>query len=343
MLALSAIYAACGHVSFVESIFSGIKPAVLAIVVEAVIRIGKRALATRAHFAIAAAAFLAIFLFALPFPWIIAGAALAGFLGRDRLVRAEKDLDEVDEPAAPHTIPSWGRALRVLAIGLALWFGPLLALARVTGADSVFVKEGWFFSRAAVVTFGGAYSVLSYVAQQAVDVHGWLSPGQMLDGLGLAETTPGPLILVTQFVGFQGAYRHPGALDPMTAGLLGATITVWVTFVPCFLWIFLGAPWIEALRGNRALSSALSGITAAVVGVILNLAVWFAVHTLFARIVDLHGGWWRLSLPELASVRPASLALAIAAMVAMLRFRVGMLKVLLACAIAGAVIGALLS
>jgi chromate transporter len=231
----------------------------------------------------------------------------------------------------------------VLAIGLLLWFGPVLLLAQLAGYRSVFVQEGLFFSQAAVVTFGGAYSVLSYVAQRAVDVYGWLSPGQMLDGLGLAETTPGPLILVTQFVGFQGAYRHPGSLDPMAAGLLGATTTVWVTFVPCFLWIFLGAPWVEALRGNRALSSALSGITAAVVGVILNLAAWFAVHTLFERVDEVRAGWLHLSVPELGSVRPVSLALAAAAMIAMLRFRVGMLKTLLACAIAGALIGAFAS
>ena len=342
MLALSAIYAAWGRVPLIESIFSGIKPAVLAIVVEAVIRIGKRALSGRAHLAIAASAFLAIFLFALPFPLIIGLAALAGFLGRRVFASSSSDAGEAEDvEMPPHTRPSWPRAARGLAIGLVLWFGPVLLLAKLAGPASVFVQEGWFFSKAAVVTFGGAYSVLSYVAQKAVDVYGWLSPGQMLDGLGLAETTPGPLILVTQFVGFQGAYRHPGSFDPMAAGLLGATTTVWVTFVPCFLWIFLGAPWIEALRGNRALSSALTGITAAVVGVILNLATWFAVHALFGRVDEVRVGWLRVSVPDLAAVRPFSLALAALAMVAMLRFRVGMLKTLLACAAAGAIAGAL--
>jgi chromate transporter len=351
MLALSAIYAAYGRVPLVEAVFSGVKPAVLAIVVEAVIRIGRRALVSRTHVALAAAAFLAIFVLGVPFPVIIAGAALAGFAGgrifpgastsRGAQAAAEGEPEDLLARAdLSHTRPSLARALRILALGLGLWFVPLIAIAWKTGGKSVFVQEGLFFSKAAVVTFGGAYAVLSYVAQQAVEVYGWLAPGQMLDGLGLAETTPGPLILVTQFVGFQGAYRQPDALDPMLAGVLGASLTVWVTFVPCFLWIFLGAPWIEALRGNRALSSALSAITAAVVGVILNLAVWFALHALFARVAEVHAAGMRLSIPEWGSVRLASLAIAIAAMIAMLRFRIGMMTTLFACAVAGALLGA---
>jgi chromate transporter len=339
MLVLSAVYAAYGRVPFVEAVFSGIKPAVLAVVVEAVIRIGKRALAGRLHVALAAAAFLGIFFFGVPFPLIIAAAALAGFLGKEGLASSTPEpVDLIDSAHSAHTAPSWPRAWRVLAIGLVAWFGPLFVVAKVCGKESVFVREGLFFSQAAVVTFGGAYSVLSYVAQKAVDVYGWLAPGQMLDGLGLAETTPGPLILVTEFVGFQGAYHRPGSLDPMLAGLLGASVTVWVTFVPCFLWIFLGAPWIEALRGNRALSSALSAVTAAVVGVILNLAVWFAIHALFARVGEARAGWVRFDQPEWGTLRPASLLIAAAAMLAMLRFRMGMLKTLLASAVAGALL-----
>jgi chromate transporter len=332
MFALSAVYAAFGRLPFVQAIFAGIQPAVLAIVVEAVHRIGKRALASRARVAIAAGAFLALYLFAVPFPIVILLAAAAGIAVRAAPAAERVDVEEIASTRGQRTL---ARSLRVLAFGLLVWFGPLLLLARVFGGESVFVREGLFFSRAAVVTFGGAYAVLSYVAQQAVDVYGWLHPGQMMDGLGLAETTPGPLILVTQFVGFQGAHGRPGALDPMLAGFLGGAVTLWVTFVPCFLWIFLGAPWIEATRGIRAISSALSGITAAVVGVILNLALWFAKHALFARVVDLRGGWIRATLPDLPSLRPASLLIAALAMVAMLRFKVGMIPTIAASAVLG--------
>jgi chromate transporter len=319
----------------VQAVFAGIQPAVLAIVVEAVLRIGKRALASRARIAIAAGAFLALYFFAVPFPVVILLAAAAGIAARGAPSASDVDAAELEATRGQRTL---ARSVRVIAVGLLLWFGPLLLVARLFGSESVFVREGLFFSRAAVVTFGGAYAVLSYVAQQAVDVYRWLEPSQMMDGLGLAETTPGPLILVTQFVGFQGAHRNAGGLDPMFAGFLGGAVTVWVTFVPCFLWIFLGAPWIEATRGNRALASALSGITAAVVGVILNLALWFAAHALFARAVDVHLGWIRSTLPDPSSVRPASLLIAVAAMVAMIRFRVGMIPTLLASAAVGAVL-----
>jgi chromate transporter len=217
-----------------------------------------------------------------------------------------------------------------------LWLGPILTLALFLGPDHVFVQEGLFFSKMAVVTFGGAYAVLAYVAQQAVDIYGWLAPGEMLDGLGLAETTPGPLIMVVQFVGYLGAFRNPGNLDPMLAGALGAMLTTWVTFVPCFLWIFLGAPYIEALRGNRALNGALSAITAAVVGVILNLAVWFGVHVVFTHVAERHFGPLRLLAPDWASLEPVALALTVAALVAMLRFKIGMLPTLAASAVLGA-------
>jgi chromate transporter len=225
----------------------------------------------------------------------------------------------------------------VLLVCLTLWLGPLALLAAVFGRASVFVAQGLFFSKAAVVTFGGAYAVLAYVAQQAVGTFGWLQPGEMLDGLGMAETTPGPLILVLQFVGFLGAYRKPALLAPMAAGLLGASITVWVTFVPSFLWIFVGAPYIEALRGNRALHASLSAITAAVVGVVLNLSLWFALNTVFAKVGEARLGVLRLLVPEWGTVIVPALVIAGAALVATLRFKVGMGWVLAASAAAGIV------
>jgi chromate transporter len=236
-----------------------------------------------------------------------------------------------------HTLPSMGRAVRVLAVCLTLWIVPLLGFAAAFGKDSVFVQEGVFFSQAAVVTFGGAYAVLAYIAQSAVDTYAWLQPGEMLDGLGLAETTPGPLIMVVQFVGFLGAFRHPAGLSPMLAGVLGSCVTVWVTFVPCFLWIFLGAPYIEALRNNRSLNAALSAITAAVVGVILNLSLWFALHVVFRRVNDAAFGPLWLLVPELASVDFAAAVLAGLAILAMFRFQLGLPKTLGACALLGGI------
>jgi chromate transporter len=219
----------------------------------------------------------------------------------------------------------------------ALWLAPVILLWVVLGDGSVFAQIGLFFSKMAVVTFGGAYAVLAYVAQQAVETYGWLGPGEMLDGLGLAETTPGPLILVLEFVGFLAAYREAGMISPMAAGMLGATLTVWVTFVPCFLWIFAGAPYVEALRGRAGLAAALAAITAAVVGVILNLAVWFALHVLFADIREVHAAGLRLLLPEPTSLDPVALVLALVALVALLRVRIGMLPVLAGAALFGLV------
>jgi chromate transporter len=225
----------------------------------------------------------------------------------------------------------------VTVICLLLWFVPLALLISTYGKDSVFVTEGIFFSKAAVVTFGGAYAVLAYIAQEAVNTYGWLKPGEMLDGLGMAETTPGPLIMVLQFVGFMGAYRHPDAQDPMLAGVLGSIITTWVTFVPCFLWIFLGAPYIEYLRGNKSLSTALSSITAAVVGVILNLAVWFSLHTLFRSVNEIHTLGMRLQVPVINSIDLVSLLIAIGAFVAMFRYRLSMIPTLTGSAFIGLV------
>jgi chromate transporter len=349
ILGLSLLYVELRHVPAVAAIFFGLKAAVLAIVVEAVIRVGKRALKTRPLYALAALAFVAIFFFAVPFPLIVLCAGVLGLVGSwvlpaafpaPPLPKADGAADTVidalmDAGQLGHIRPSRARAVRVLLVCLTLWFLPLALLAATLGAKSVLVQEGVFFSQAAVVTFGGAYAVLSYIAQRAVETYGWLQPGEMLDGLGMAETTPGPLIMVVQFVGFMGAYRHPGALPPLVAAVLGSLVTVWVTFVPCFLWIFLGAPYIEALRGKRTLAAALSAITAAVVGVILNLSIWFAVHTVFAEVAERHAGPLRIFVPTFATVDLPSLVLSLLVFVAMFRFQVGMAKALLGSAALG--------
>lgn len=335
ILILSILYAGFRDLSFVQALFFGIKAAVLAVVVQAVIRIGQRALGNAFMMSIAGIAFVAIFFFAAPFPLIVAGAALAGYLAQrfsPALIPAgagqHGDAGDVEEEPPPHTRPSAARAVRVTAVCAVLWFAPVALLFAFLGPSSTYTQESLFFSKMAVVTFGGAYAVLAYVAQQAVATYGWLAPGEMLDGLGMAETTPGPLIMVVQFVGFMGAYRNPGMLDPMLAGVLGAVLTTWVTFVPCFLWIFLGAPYIEALRGNKALSAALGGITAAVVGVILNLAIWFALHVLFGKVDIVQTGLLRLHVPVWNTLDFGALLLAAGAMVAVLKFRVGMLPTL---------------
>jgi len=351
ILLLSALYAGYRDLSAVQAIFFGVKAAVLAVVVEAVLRIGKRALRNAATISIAALAFVGIFFLAAPFPLIVVAAALAGLAGArwrpawftaggghgggSKGAGALAD-DALDAGALDHTKPNLRRAVTVAAVCLTLWFAPIVALALLLGAGHVYVAEGLFFSKMAVVTFGGAYAVLAYVAQQAVENYGWLAPGEMVDGLGLAETTPGPLIMVVQFVGFMGAYRNPGTLDPMLAGTLGAALTTWVTFVPCFLWIFLGAPWIEALRGNKALAAALSAITAAVVGVVLNLAVWFGLHVVFGKVDEVTFGPLRLFVPDWGTVDPGALGLSALALIAVLRFRVGMLPTLAGCAVLGA-------
>jgi chromate transporter len=345
VLALSVVYATLHTLPLVAALFAGLKPAVLAVVVEALLRIGRRALRSRFLVTLAAAAFVAIFFFQVPFPAIVAAAGALGLAAsrfRPELLppapagaASRGAVDARLEAAAPHHAPSRGRALRVLAVWGGLWLVPVLVLFVTLGTGSVFTRIALFFSQAAVVTFGGAYAVLAYLAQEAVTTYGWLAPGEMLDGLGLAETTPGPLILVTQFVGFLAAYRHAGALDPLAAGLLGALLTSWVTFVPSFLWIFLGAPYIEALRGNRALAGALSAITASVVGVIGNLALWFALHVGFGTVTLRQFGKLALLVPELGSVDAPSLGIAAAALVAMLGLRVGMLPTLAASAAAG--------
>ncbi len=351
ILALSILYAGFQDLTLVQALFFGIKAAVLAIVIEALLRVGKRALKTTPMYLIAAAAFVAIFVFNLPFPLIIAAAALTGFVGgqvdpvRFVVIKGREASEGESEPQADallasggpaHVQPSWRRAMRTAGVWLSLWAAPILALMILAGRDSVFTDLAIFFSKLAVVTFGGAYAVLAYMAQEAVQTHGWLSPGEMLDGLGMAETTPGPLIQVTQFVGYMGGYRDAGGLHPVLAGTLASVIVTWVTFVPCFLWIFLGAPFVEKLRGNVLLSAALSAVTAAVVGVILNLAIWFALHVAFAELGEVRMPGARLLVPDPASIDLAVVIIAAAALVAMLRFKIGMLTVLSVSAVVGA-------
>ena len=288
---LSAVYVSYGSLPWVAAIFDGLQPAVLAIVASAVLRIGSKALKNEVMWTIAGLAFLAIYFLDVPFPAIMVAAGIVGLVGghfrRDKflVIRGHGGdsggavLDD-DTAVSEHTRPSIGRTARVIAVGGALWASPVIALGAWLGTRHALFQEAIFFSKAAMVTFGGAYAVLPYVSQQAVEKFAWLSAPQMLDGLALAETTPGPLIMVLQFVGFLGGWNHPGDLAPLTSATLGAAITTWTTFVPCFIWIFLGAPHIEQLRGNERLSSTLSAVTAAVVGVILNLAVWFAVHVI---------------------------------------------------------------
>ncbi len=282
--ALSWAYVTLGSVPWVAALLYGLKPAVLAIVASAVIRIGQKVLKNPVMFALAAAAFVALAVFAVPFPAVVFGAGLLGWIGGrfapEKFAVLKGHEDGEDEAGREMPPPSPWRAVKVLLICGALWWGPIIAVGALLGWSSTFFQQGVFFSKTAMVTFGGAYAVLPYVSQQAVENYGWLEQTQMLDGLGLAETTPGPLIMVLQFVGFVGAWQLPGALSPLAAATLGAAITTWATFAPCFLWIFLGAPFVERLRGNVRLNSALSAITGAVVGVILNLAVWFGWHVL---------------------------------------------------------------
>ena len=353
ILVLSILYAGFHDIGFVEAFFYGIKPAVLAVVIEAVFRIGKRVLKNAIMVTIAWSAFIAIFFFNVPFPAIILSAGLIGYLGwrftADTFLVVQEHTANfstgkpavdalIDDHALDHTKPSLAHSIRIILLCLFLWFAPILILISLYGMADLYVQEGLFFSKAAVVTFGGAYAVLAYIAQQAVHTYGWLNPGEMLDGLGMAETTPGPLIQVVQFVGFMGAYGNPGELPPMIAGMLGAILTTWVTFVPCFLWIFLGAPYIEALRGKKSLTAALSAVTAAVVGVILNLSVWFALHTLFSNVSETHLGPLRVFVPEWHSIDVAASFLAIAALTAIFRFKVGMIPIIMFSAFLGMIV-----
>ncbi len=334
LLALSAIYVAYGDTTIVAMVFGGLAPAVLAIVAHSVWRIGKRALIHPALIAIAVSSFLALTLFAVPFPVVIAFAAVAGWLLRARLAARTATDDSESGGRAPliaddalHTAPAGSRRfVTILSVGLVLWALPIAAVTVLFGQTSIFAQQGVFFSWTAVVTFGGAYAVLAYVAQQAVTSFGWLQPGEMVRGLALAETTPGPLIMVVQFVAFIAAYRNPGSLDPWVAAVIGSLLTTWVTFVPCFLFVLLGAPYVERLRHNSNLAAALTGITAAVTGVIASLAVYFAAHTLFAA-----PGAYRLgplTLPDVMTISWPAAVIAVGSALMLFWGKLSVLKTL---------------
>ena len=352
ILGLSIVYAGWGDTTVVTALFAGVAPAVIAIVAQAVVRLSRRALYRPALVALAVAAFVALAVFGVPFPLVIGGAAVIGFLiGRYRLALIERSAtattSAIDNDLAPPLIAddalheesgSWGRAARVLVIGLTLWIVPTAAVIAAFGPDSIFAEMGLFFSGAALVTFGGAYAVLTFVAQRAVELYGWISAQNMIAGLALAETTPGPLIMVVQFVGFLGAYQHPGDLNPWVAGVLASLLVTWVTFVPCFLFIFLGAPHVEGLRANSALSAALIGITASVVGVIANLALFFAVNVLFNEVDTVSAGPLRLQIPVLDSFDALAAAVTALAFLLLFRYRWSVLRTLGACTIAGVLV-----
>lgn len=332
MLALSALYVGAGSTAVVTGLFAGLAPAVIAIVIHAVHRVAKRALRGRALVGIAIAAFVALTAFRVPFPLVIAAAGAAGWImGRGTPAASGDDVEA--EARRPHR-PARRTAAIVIG-GLALWFAPVAGAAALFGRSSVFVEQGLFFSGAAVVTFGGAYAVLAYVAHQAVVVHGWLHAGEMVRGLALAETTPGPLIMVVQFVAFVGAFRDPGPLDPWVAAVVASLLVTWVTFVPCFLFIFLGAPYVERLRSNRHWTSALTGITAAVVGVIANLGVFFALHHLFHRAHAVVRGPVNLDVPVLTSWSPTAFALTAMALTLIFVMRWSPLRTMGLCAAVG--------
>ena len=325
IMALSWLYVLLGDVSIVEGLFFGLKAAVLAIVLQAMIRIAGRALRGRLHVLLALVGFVALFAFGLPFPLVVLGAGVIGYLTSRWFAQAASN--SAEPPVSGPVVVRAGTRRAALTC-LLLWGLTVTLLFALLGGDSVFTQIATFFSTMAVVTFGGAYAVLAYVAQQAVEQYQWLRPGEMLDGLGLAETTPGPLILVTQFVGFLGALRQSGMDTPLLAATLGALLTTWVTFLPCFVWIFAGAPYIEKLRQHRALSAALAAITATVVGVIANLALWFAINTLFTQSRQITGYGLNLNLPIVASLDPAMLALMCAALMMVFVLRLPLLVVL---------------
>ena len=341
LTALSAAYLFVGDVPLVQGLLFGLKAAVLAVVLEALVKVSKRALKDGVAVAIAIAAFVGLAVFKLPFPLIILAAALFGAARHVLRPESGKAAGKPEQAALAiempeWTKPGWRRFVSTLVVWLAIWLIPLAGLHLLLGGGNVFTVEAVFFSKMAMVTFGGAYAVLAYVAQQAVEVHGWLRPDEMLTGLGLAETTPGPLILVLVFVGFLGGARLSG-LDALTGGLLGAAVTLWFTFVPCFLWIFVGAPYVETVRNVRWLASALAAVTAAVVGIIANLAVWFALHVLFSRMGSWTLGPATLPAPDFASFDLAAAMIALAAGVALIRYHVNLVAVLAAAAIAGMV------
>lgn len=336
ILALSIIYVTWGSLSWIEGAFRGTGPALVAIVAHAAWRLGRRALHGPGSRLVAFAAFLAMFLYSVPLPAIVAGALLLGLVAGLR--REDREPGTGSGPAPGRSASG---TLLVIAIGLVLWLGPVVWLVTAMGRTAVWSSLSLLFSQAAVVTFGGAYSVLAYVAQQAVEIRGWLSPPEMLHGLALAETTPGPLIQVVQFVGFLAAYRDSGPLAPMTAGVLGSLLTVWVTFVPSFVWILAAAPYVQRLRDHPVVSKALATVTSAVVGVMAHLAVWFALFGLFGSVETRFVAGARLSVPDLATLDPTGGLIALTAAVALFRFNRPILQVVLAAGAFGALLSTL--
>jgi len=350
LLGLSALYVGLGDTAAVEALFLGLAPAVIAIVIQAVVRVSRRALTSRVLVGLAVVAFIALAFFAVPFPVVILAAGAAGWsLGKVRPELARSRPTPPEDGPTPliaddqlHEEPPTARRwVAILIVGLVLWCTPIAVAGLLFGRNSIFVDQGLFFSGAALVTFGGAYAVLAYVAQQAVNVYGWLAPGEMVRGLALAETTPGPLIMVVQFVAFVGAYRDPGMLNPWAAAVIAALLTTWVTFVPCFLFILLGAPYVERLRHNQALSAALTGITAAVVGVIASLAAFFSVHTLFTQTHHVTAGPFNFQSPALTSIQWDAVAVMVLGCVLIFARGWSVLRTLGACATAGIALYAL--
>ena len=352
LLGLSALYVGAGDTTIVTAVLAAVAPAVLVIVAQAVVRVGGRALGHPALVALAVAAFVALSIFKTPFPIVIAVAAGVGWaLGRWapltlRSTSPPRDASDGPRPLISddqlHTEPpSRVHSLKVIGVGAVAWAVPVGLVLVVAGRDSIFADMALFFTGAALVTFGGAYAVLAYVAQKAVQYYGWLTPSEMITGLALAETTPGPLIMVVQFVAFVGAYHDPGSLNPWVAAVLASLLTTWVTFVPCFVFVFVGAPYVERLRGNNALSAALTGIMAAVVGVIANLAIYFAIHTLFSDVSTVTWGPVQLQLPHADSLKPLALAVAVFAAILLFRARWSVLRTLGACALVGLSVGLL--
>jgi chromate transporter len=340
MLALSIVYATFGDVPAIAALFFGLKCAVLVLVVEAVLRIGRRALKGRVAWALAAVSFVALFMFDVPFPIVVVvagliGAVLPGYFSGGTHGKAKdgpKALLDAVLDADPGRAQRFARSARIagLASG-ALWLLPVVILLPIGG---VYADVAWFFSKMAVVTFGGAYAVLAYVAQEAVQGYRWLAPPEMLSGLGLAETTPGPLILVLQFVGFLAGYRAPGSLSGIAGGVAASVLTLWVTFLPCFTFVFLGAPLLERAQGNVKLAGALAAVTAGVVGVVANLAVWFALHVLFRETVPVRAFMMSFDAPVFGSVDVFAQALAIVAAIALFRLKLGVVPTLAICSAA---------
>lgn len=351
LMALSWVFVTHGDLRWVAGAFAGLAAAVVAIVAQATVRLGRTTLANGLMVGVAVVSFVAIFVLDVPFPIVVAGAVIFGLIGgsiRPSLfeVGVGRELEErasasvvgrLETPA-----PTWRRSLVVLIVGLAAWLVPIAAVALWRADAGTLTDMGWFFSKAALVTFGGAYAVLAYVDQAAVGTFGWLRPGQMAVGLGLAESTPGPLIMVLEFVGFVGAYQHPGGLPPIVAGILGATVAVWATFAPCFLWVFLGGPYVERIRGNVRLASALQTVMAAVVGVIANLAVSFGIVTLFGEVQTVRFLGGEFPVPVWTEVDPFAVAVAAVAFVGLWRYRWKVVPVIVGSAAAGLVIKGLL-